>query len=95
MPHEKIHPTTPSTGDMPDLVEIHWERDRSAHLAVGYASTTIIEGLYGPEARAAVAAVSEEQADFAALWVTLDRHQINQLIRVLRRARDAAYGRDE
>lgn len=29
------------------------------------------------------------------LWATMDRKQINDLIRVLRRARDAAFGRDE
>jgi hypothetical protein len=29
------------------------------------------------------------------LWMDLDRGQINRLIRSLRRARDAAYGRDE
>lgn len=27
--------------------------------------------------------------------VSIDRHQLNRLIRVLRRARDSAYGRDE
>lgn len=29
------------------------------------------------------------------LWSTLDRQEINDLIRILRRARDAAFGRDE
>lgn len=29
------------------------------------------------------------------IWMTLDRRQINLLIRQLRRARDEAYGRDE
>lgn len=29
------------------------------------------------------------------LWATLDRAGINRLVRLLRRARDAAYGRDE
>lgn len=28
-------------------------------------------------------------------WVTLDRHGCNDLIRILRRARDAAFGRNE
>jgi hypothetical protein len=32
---------------------------------------------------------------FTSLWATLDRRQINRLIWALRRARDAAYGRDE
>jgi hypothetical protein len=37
----------------------------------------------------------DEAAQFTGLWGTFDRHQINQLIRVLRRARNSAYGADE
>lgn len=33
--------------------------------------------------------------EFDSLWTDLDRHEINKLIKVLRRARDSAYGRDE
>lgn len=36
-----------------------------------------------------------EPARFTALWGTLDRAGVNHLIRVLRRARNAAYGADE
>lgn len=32
---------------------------------------------------------------YDSLWATMNRKEINDLIRVLRRARDAAYGRDE
>lgn len=32
---------------------------------------------------------------FYELWATMDRNEINQLIKVLRRARDSAFGRDE
>lgn len=32
---------------------------------------------------------------FDSLWANLDRREINELIRVLRRARDSAFGRDE
>lgn len=32
---------------------------------------------------------------YTGIWSTLDRAGLNRLIRVLRRARDAAYGRDE
>ncbi len=32
---------------------------------------------------------------FNSLWATLDREQINRMIRLLRKARDDAYGRDE
>lgn len=34
-------------------------------------------------------------ADFRSLWSTLDRGQINRLIRMLRKARDESYGKDE
>lgn len=36
-----------------------------------------------------------EVAPFSGFYVDLDRRGINELIRVLRRARDAAYGKDE
>lgn len=32
---------------------------------------------------------------FDSLWSNLDRHRLNRLIRLLRKARDAAFGRDE
>lgn len=34
-------------------------------------------------------------AGFDSLWGSLNRAALNELIRVLRKARDAAYGRDE
>lgn len=34
-------------------------------------------------------------AEYVGVWSTLDRGAINRLIRTLRRARDAAFGRDE
>lgn len=37
----------------------------------------------------------DDKGDFDGWHVTLDRAGINRLIRVLRRARDAAFGRDE
>lgn len=36
-----------------------------------------------------------ESSGYSAVWATLDRDAVNRLIRVLRRARDQAYGRDE
>ncbi len=32
---------------------------------------------------------------FTSLWATVDRASINRMIHALRKARDAAYGRDE
>jgi hypothetical protein len=37
----------------------------------------------------------DEAAQFTGLWGTFDRDEINRLIRVLRRARNAAFGADE
>lgn len=37
----------------------------------------------------------EEVTPRPQLWADLSRHEINALIRVLRKARDAAFGRDE
>lgn len=34
-------------------------------------------------------------ADFTTVWSSQDREQCNSLIKVLRRARDAAYGRED
>lgn len=36
-----------------------------------------------------------ECGTFDSLWATMNRKQINDLIRVLRRARDSAFGKDE
>lgn len=38
---------------------------------------------------------TEAMASFNSLWSTLSRSQINRLIRVLRKARDDSYGKDE
>ena len=40
-------------------------------------------------------AMQHMSPEFDSLWCDLDRHEINKLIKVLRRARDSAYGRDE
>lgn len=32
---------------------------------------------------------------YSGLWSSLERHDINRLIKILRKARDSAYGRDE
>lgn len=62
------------------LVEVSWQRDLEDVQIVGYARN--------PET---LETIGREEAQF----VTLDRYGINQMIRVLRRARDQAFGRDE
>lgn len=52
-----------------------------------------------PISHVQVATFSRAKVTHETIWdgffVTLDRHQINQLIRNLRKARDRAFGRDE
>ena len=33
--------------------------------------------------------------EYDSLWINMNREQLNRMIRILRRARDQAYGRDE
>lgn len=42
-----------------------------------------------------ITADGDQQASFDSLWGTFDRAGVNRLIKTLRHARDAAYGRDE
>jgi hypothetical protein len=65
-------------------VEVSWAHDRFVQL------TTAL--------RHEVAASSEQPEHVTydtGAYVSLDRYGINRLIKILRRARDAAYGRDE
>lgn len=38
---------------------------------------------------------SPGETSYTAVWANLSRHAVNQLIRMLRKARESAYGRDE
>lgn len=40
-------------------------------------------------------AMLEERCHYSSLWSDLNRYEINRLIKLLRKARDSAYGRDE
>lgn len=42
-----------------------------------------------------LASAESDQFPISSIWWTPTRYGVNQLIRLLRRARDAAYGRDE
>lgn len=59
---------------------VGWERDK--HVQIGVVN--------GPPVELAINGVRADPG----LWMDLDRVQINRLIHVLRRARDAAYGAD-
>lgn len=81
MPKEIIHDPTIYQGDnsSPLAVEVHW----GANTWVQLGSINLVEkdkDPYGP---------------LSGFYVDLDRNMINKLIKVLRRARDYAYGADQ
>lgn len=90
MPKETVYDVTRSFD-----VEVNWSRV-GGHVQVA----TVVppaETADGPESLAALMAgwTEETKATATGLYATLDRDGINRLIRVLRRARDQSFGRDE
>jgi hypothetical protein len=82
MPKEVIY-------DQAELWDVHvgWRTDSDVQVGVvTHDGRSIAETLRAGE---------DDPADFASLWGSLDRAGINRLIKILRHARDQAYGRDE
>jgi len=71
-------------------IEVGWARDMHVQVA-----TTKLGSNKEPAAVDKDMVPAEPEGTWDGQWIELDRHQINELIRHLRRARDAAYGRDE
>lgn len=98
MPKEMIR-------DEAELYDVHvgWERDKYVQVGIETADRKSIidrlagEALQDPEVRAALDPLMGDGrlAAFTGLWGTLDRDGCNRLIKVVRQARDAAFGRDE
>lgn len=89
MPKETIR----DDAGMYDII-VGWEREK--YLQVGIATA---DGQPIAEKLTVTSADSEsgqtsETAEFTSLWGTLDRHGVNRLIWQLRKARDAAFGKD-
>jgi hypothetical protein len=84
MPRETVH--SPETPEF--QVAVTWQRD---HDYVQVATIT------GPETHAytLVKQLEGDGVAFDGFYATLNRQGCNDLIRKLRRARDAAFGRDE
>lgn len=84
-------------------VHVGWERDKYVQVGIETADhRAIVDALLGedrmtPEVREVIDRLTGEGqlAAFTGLWGTLTREGCNQMIRVLRRARDQAFGRDE
>lgn len=87
MPKEIVHNSTP---DYPSYARVGWSRE-SGHVQLatanpdGKLSLKNVDGKYEPV----------DTIEDHGWFVSLDRHGINDLIRVLRRARDQAFGKDE
>lgn len=80
MPKEKIHSAYPSAPDHPEpKVEVRWSRE-TEHVQVATVMPDNVPLVPTPEGNG--------------WYATLDRNQINQLIVVLRKARDQAFGAD-
>jgi hypothetical protein len=82
-------------------VEIGWGQDRSVQVGITtHDGVPVIAKLAGienlsPADLGRAGATPDSPAGFTGLWSTLDRAGINRLIKMLRKARDEAYGRDE
>lgn len=94
MPKETIHDEA-SLWD----IQVGWNGQGSVQLGIESADhRTIIDHLCGD-------VIGREKLDellgdgrlpaFTGLWGNLDRDRLNELIRVLRKARDRSFGRDE
>lgn len=94
MPKETVYPLpSPDGTDADRRIEVGWSREQYVQIATtklqpgadrnrGY-----IDGNGSP--------TEPLKHAWDGQWVALERWQINDLIRVLRKARDAAFGRDE
>ncbi len=87
MPKVNIYESVPSSlAEQRTRLSVGWAKDKDVQIGV----TDLREGAdpgreYG----------DDDQPNWQGPWIGLDRHQINELIRTLRQARDSAYGRDE
>lgn len=88
MPKEIIYNKYGNTPENSEFVHIGWDRD--CHVEVATVSPHGRLMAYDPETKTYV-----QMGDTPGWFIQLDRHGINEMIRVLRRARDAAYGKDE
>lgn len=96
MPRERIQHGTPAyeTEEAADIgspaLDVEWTREPTGHVQVA------IEMSREQWLRNAETLQADEQVTRRAIYTdSLSRHEINHLIKTLRRARDAAYGRDE
>ena len=110
MPKEHIYDPTPrgrnvETDELmpeePRRLSVAWSRDRYVQVGVGWVDSKLdVKDLPVHQQGFSPDYVQPTEADdqgrvWQSQWCDMNRHTINDLIRVLRRARDQAYGRDE
>lgn len=89
MPKEMIHQP-----EAPFSVEVNWHRDANV-VQIASVTRPVVGNAPLPLAELVDKWDDETKELATGLFCTLDRHQVNRLIRTLRRARDQAFGRDE
>lgn len=93
---------TPERPEAWSVVEVRWNRE-VGYLQMATKSVDAVTGEdYWPKLEAIEVEPNGEPVELVAaewqlcgFYTTMDRRGINELIRVLRRARDQAFGRDE
>lgn len=87
MPRETI-----SANPNANVIQVAWGPHETVQVSTSCPTRVIASTLFiGGDGTPHV----EEDTPFPGWWADLDRHALNRLIRTLRRARDAAYGKDE
>jgi|GEM_PF-6801732 len=102
MPKVNIYESSsglPPTEIAPDVrrVSVGWAKGTHAQVGIGRIDPNITVGEAPSWSGDFMLEGEKDEAGrtWKTDWVNLDRHMINQLIRELRTARDAAFGRDE
>ena len=96
MPREMISSSNHGTNDHPaPLVQVAWGRETYVQVGVCYDDRPRVDGSgHVPRSEASDEIDSMRVTIPEGLWSDLNRDGINRLIRVLRKARDQAYGVD-
>lgn len=91
MPKSSYYENARPDGTQQRRFEIGWNRDGGVQIA----TTRLAEGAEPDSEWLDAADGAEPKPAWDGQWMDLDRYQVNELIRALRRARDQAFGRDE
>lgn len=97
MPKQRVRHVFPDNSALYD-VEVSWAQDKDVQIGIeSHDRRTLIDHLIGD-------AIPRDQLDkmlgngslpgFTGLWGSLSRAEVNELIRVLQKARNSAYGAD-